>query len=643
MKTVLALLAFLAVLASTRVAGATTWYVSPTGTAASGCTTRSTPCDLTDAAAGAMAGDTVILMDGVYKTQLVVANSGTSSAWITFQADTCATPIIQGPGVGPTDTNQDTGVGSSTATYVRFVGIVSTGWSAGFANGWTGTDTTTSNGNFEYDDCIADFNGRTGITFFSASGIKVKNCIVAHNGSSTAESWSSGITLYEAKGGAGSSTIEGNVSFENMDGQNHTDGSGFIIDEYSDGATFINNVAFRNAGSCLRLTKSMNCKFINNTCYHNAQDTQDTGPTNPGEVYFTKDSSNSTTTGTSFLNNVFVATGTGPGATAIYNQPTAGWSNNQTSTGSVSFFTSPDGTNPDFTLASGSALVGKGGTGSGVPANDIGFDPKCITKKTPTPPGTMAKGSWWQYSVDLAYVQSIGGVAGCFHAKARSGTPDIGAYANGTVTKAGTCTPPAPGTGGTSGTAGNNGTGGTTGTAGANGTGGTTGTAGAKGTGGSGNGGTTGGAGGHAGAAATGNGGGSGGAGSGGNGSGTGGSTGTGTGGATVGAGGTNGSGGSGVGSGGIVGTGTGGNGAGGTASGTGGVSTSTGGSVGNPSGTGGSGTSATGGASGDNGASSGSSSGCACGVVGGSSESPVGLCALGLGLFMLRRRRRSR
>ncbi len=618
-------------MALTGVASAATWYVSPTGAGVPdggvpNCSSRATPCDLASAAAGAIAGDTVILMDGVYKTQLSVANSGTSSAWITFQADTCATPIIQGPGVGPTDTNQDTGVGSSTATYVRFVGIVSTGWSTGFGNGWTGTDTTTSNGNFEYDDCVADFNGRTGITFFSAQGLKVKNCIVAHNGSSTAESWSSGVTLYEAQGGAGASTIEGNVSFENMDGQKHTDGSGFIIDEYSDGATFINNIAFRNGGSCLRLTKSMNCKFINNSCYHDAQDTADTGPSNPSEVYFTKDTNNSTTTGTSFLNNVFVATGTGPGATAIYNQPTSGWANNQTATGSVSYFTSPDGTNPDFTLASGSALIGKGGSGSGVPGNDIGFDPKCIAKQTPTPPGTMAKGSWWQYSVDLAYIKSIGGVAGCFHAKTRSGTPDIGAYANGSVTKAGTCTPPPPpppGTGGTTGTGG-------------------------SGTGGVG--------GGHGGAAGSGQSGGSVGTGSGGNGASTGGTTGTGTGGTTStgtggttsgsggttsGSGGTTGSGGSGAGSGGGVGTGTGGNGTGGTASGSGGAVTSTGGSLGNP-GTGG-GTSATGGASGDTGATSSSSSGCACAVASGSSSSLAGFGALGLGLLMLRRRRRSR
>ena len=602
-------------MALTGVASAATWYVSPTGTGVPdggvpNCSSRATPCDLASAAAGAIAGDTVILMDGVYKTQLSVANSGTSSAWITFQADTCATPIIQGPGVGPTDTNQDTGVGSSTATYVRFVGIVSTGWSTGFGNGWTGTDTTTSNGNFEYDDCVADFNGRTGITFFSAQGIKVKNCIVAHNGSSTAESWSSGVTLYEAQGGAGASTIEGNVSFENMDGQKHTDGSGFIIDEYSDGATFINNIAFRNGGSCLRLTKSMNCKFINNSCYHDAQDTADTGPSNPSEVYFTKDSNNSTTTGTSFLNNVFVATGTGPGATAIYNQPTSGWANNQTATGTVSYFTSPDGTNPDFTLASGSALIGKGGSGSGVPSNDIGFDPKCIAKTDPDPARHDGQGELVAVLRRPHLHQEHRGRGGLLsrqeplgdagHRRLRERQRHEGRHLHAAATAAARDgrdhrhrrrghrrgRPRRHGrkrserrqrgdrfrrqrrrhrrdhgdrhrrdderklvaTNG------------------------------------------------------------------------SGGIVGTGTGG-----------------------TGAGGNGAGGTASGSGGAVTSTGGSVGNPSGTGGTGTSATGGASGDSGATSGSSSGCACAVASGSSSSLAGFGALGLGLLLLRRRRRSR
>jgi hypothetical protein len=51
-------------------------------------------------------------------------------------------------------------------------------------------------------------------------------------------------------------------------------------------------------------------------------------PTNPGEVYFTN-STPSTSSGVSFMNNVIVATGVSPrGSTAIINQPTSGWSNN---------------------------------------------------------------------------------------------------------------------------------------------------------------------------------------------------------------------------------------------------------------------------------------------------------------------------
>src|SRR5690242_16577687 len=112
-------------------AEAATWYVSPTGTACA-CASRSTPCSLAAAASGAVAGDTVVLMDGLYKEQrLYVKNSGTSSAWITFQADDCATPIIGGRGVGRTDDNQDRGVGSAEATYVQFNGIVSGGWNTG--------------------------------------------------------------------------------------------------------------------------------------------------------------------------------------------------------------------------------------------------------------------------------------------------------------------------------------------------------------------------------------------------------------------------------------------------------------------------------------------------------------------------------
>jgi parallel beta-helix repeat protein len=521
-----------AALAPARPAGAATWYVSPAGTADTGCTTRANPCSLTSAAAGAAAGDTVVLMDGVYKQALWPQNSGTASAWITFQADDCATPIIEGAGAGPTvDMTDDVGVYSKAAEYVRFVGLVSRGWNEGFGNGWTGgVDAgVTSNGHWEIDDCISYSNGRTGFTFFSASDFHLKNSISAHNGSSTVASWSSGVTLYDA---TGTLLLEGNVSFENTDQQNHTDGSGFIADESSSNATFVNNVAFGNSGSCLRLTKSSGTKFVNNSCYRNSQfGSMATGPSNPGELYFTN--AGVTVQGVTFMNNAIVGTGQAPaGSQPVQNMPTSGWSNNVVTTGTPTFFTAPTGTNPSFApAANDTMLTGKGGTGSTVPANDIGLDPKCIVKRTPVMVGQVARVSTWQYDVDIDYIKSIGGVAKCFNPRTRSGTPDIGAYRAGTVTTVtpGSCVaPPGTGTGGSGG--GSGGTGGRGGAGGGAGTGGRGGAGGSAGAGG------RGGAGGAAGV---------------GGGSGSGGATGVGTAGVGGGAAGTGPSGGGGIGGGG--------------------------------------------------------------------------------------------
>ena len=486
--------ALVAALAIARPADAATLYVSPTGTAVTGCTTRANPCSLAGAATAAVAGDTVVLMDGLYKEQpLWPANSGTASAWITFRADDCATPILEGPGVGPTVNNpDDVGVYSKTAEYVRFVGIVSRGWNEGFGNGWAdGVDSTAvSNGHWEIESCASYSNGRTGFTFFSASDFHLKNSISAHNGSNTVASWSSGVTLFEA---TGTNLVEGTVSFENTDGQNHTDGSGFIVDEVSNNATFVNNIAFGNSGSCLRLTKSSGTKFVNNTCYRNSQfGSMATGPTNPGELYFTN--AGVTIQNVTFTNNVIVGTGQAPaGSQPVQNQPTSGWSNNVVTTGSPTFFTAPTGTNPSFVPASGDTmLTGKGAAGSAVPTADIGLDPKCLVKRTPIMVGQVARVSTWQYDVDIDYIKSIGGVAKCFNPKARSGTPDVGAYRPGTVTTAtpGSCVaPPITGAGGTGGAGGSSGTGGAGGAGGRGGSGGAAGMAGA----GAGRGGTTGG------------------------------------------------------------------------------------------------------------------------------------------------------
>jgi len=462
------------VLLVTLPAHAADWYVSPTGAgaAAADCPTRATPCSLTSAAAGAVAGDTVYLTSGSYQQPLIVANTGTEAAPITFKADTCSTPIIES--MTSVDDNQTTGVHSEMGEYLVFDGLVVRGWNTGFGNRWAGgTDSTeVSNGHWTIKNCISYSNGRTGYTFYSGPSYTLINSISAHNGTSTAHSWSSGVTLFEA---TGTNLVQGVVSFENTDEEKHTDGSGFIVDEGSNGATFLNNIAFGNAGSCFRLTKSSGTTFVNNTCYHNSQfGSQATGPSNPGELYFTN--GGVTIQNVNFKNNVIVGTGTAPaGSQAIQNQPTSGWTTNLVSVGATTLFTAPDGTNPDFTLAStATTAIGKGTAGTGTPTTDIGFDQKCIVKRAPQMFGMVAGLSRWQYDIDIAYVTMKGGVAKCFNGGALPTPPDIGAYKSGAVTTAASCTPEPAGTGvGTAGT-GSGGASGSAAGAGSVATGGTT-------------------------------------------------------------------------------------------------------------------------------------------------------------------------
>ena len=442
-------------------ARATNYYVSPTGSGTD--CTHDSPCALSYGATNAQAGDYVVLLDGTYTNQpLIAVNSGTASAWITFVADTGAVPILDGTGSATTVTadgsaGPTTGVGSDTSVYVQYIGLTARNWASGFSNEWTGSTTEfTANGNWKYINCIGDGNTRNGFAFNSAKGITIHQCLSAHNGTSTKSSWSSAFQLYAVQGTASDNVVDENVAFENMDAQKHTDGSGFIVDTMVTGVAFINNIAFLNGGSCIRLTKSTGIQIINNTCYHNGRDTTDTGPTNPGEIYFT-DGPN--TQGLTFLNNIGVATGS-------TQDPTSAWvfnggmgsitvaTNNQTS----ATFVGSDGTNPDFHLASGSPLI-NAGTSTNAPGTDIGFDPKCITKTKPT---DIAVPSWSAYGIDYTYIKSLGGVAGCWKpGKRPSGSGiDIGAYESGAT--------PAPGTGGSGpppGTGGGNGSGGAGGSA----------------------------------------------------------------------------------------------------------------------------------------------------------------------------------
>lgn len=432
----------LALTFSGTVEGAT-YYVGPTGSGQE--CSRSNPCALATGAEVAEAGDTVVLMDGTYHEPLHPQNSGRSDAWITFRADECALPILEGPGEGILEDapgEAPSGVASSTGTYLRFVGIVSRHWDSGFTNGWTGEDTTNSNGHFEYINCIGDGNGRTGMVLYSAPGITIRESISAHNGGNPMGSWSSGIQLYAVQGTADDNLVERNVSFENTDAERNSDGSGFIVDEHTQGATFINNLAFRNGGSCMRLTRSINTRMINFSCYHNGMNPNATGPTNPGEFYFTDSESRDSAI---VINALAAASGTEMDPQVFMFPPTSGLANNVVvDSGATPFFSDPEGGNPDFRPpASAAGQVENLGSQSFAPNVDLGFDPKCIVRRDPEVPFQQ---SWWEYAIDYDYIRSIGGVKACFHPKARSGGVDVGAYeVSGdphAFSEPGSCVPP---------------------------------------------------------------------------------------------------------------------------------------------------------------------------------------------------------
>lgn len=448
-------------------AWAAEFHVSPDGSGEE--CTRGAPCNLHTGASLTAPGDTVVLHDGIYKQGLSPPNSGTADAWITYQADQCAVPILEGDGeAAEVDENGDypTGV-YTTVSYIRFKGLVSRHWDSGFSNQWTGEGTTDSNGHLEYINCIGDGNHRTAFAMYSAGNFVVRECIAAHSGGSPTHSWSSGIQMYAVQGTADDNIVERSVSFENYDAQKNNDGSGFIVDEYTLGSTFLNNIAFGNGGSCMRLTRSANTRMLHFSCYHNGQNPTPNSPTDPGEFYFTEAYSRESS---SVLNTLAAASGSPVDPQVFVLPPETGLRNNVTlDSGEATFFSDPEGVYPDFRPpASASALVEDQGTPDAGADVDIGFDPQCIVREAPDVPYAQ---SWWRYSVNYDYIRSIGGVASCFHPKQRTGGPDVGAYELSgephEVTQPGSCIPiVAPATGGTSGAGGTAGSGGTDGAGG---------------------------------------------------------------------------------------------------------------------------------------------------------------------------------
>lgn len=413
------------------------YFVAPNGNDLASGTSQSRPFRTVRRAveAASQPGDTVWLRGGVYladdtwSNQLTFLYSGTPEAPITFRNYPGELPILDGSalyddgasGVEPVDP------ATEPVEYIRVIGIVARNWgTSGFSNGWPENVPNLASSNLQFIHCIADGNGVNGFSFAGAENLLIQNSIAAHNGPRQ-PSWSSGFSLFEA---GGNNVLDGNVAFENIDvsalpefGGRPTDGNGFILDEDSTHGYIINNIAFRNGGSCMRVTLSSGATIMNNTCFQNGQDAN---AQFNSEVYISEQQSGQ---GTSLRNNAGIAGPRGDrDGNGIQFLNADRDQNNVWSSAANSPFASITG-DLDFRLNANATQLINQGTAEFAPGTDIGFDPRCIRQEAGQP-------FWWQYAVDYDYIASVGGVAGCFSnrvARPAGGGVDIGAYElNGT-------------------------------------------------------------------------------------------------------------------------------------------------------------------------------------------------------------------
>lgn len=414
------------------------YFVAPTGNDRASGTRQSKPFRTIRRAveAAALPGDTVWFRGGVYpvdstwSNQLTFLYSGTADAPITFRNYPGELPILDGAalyedgasGVEPVDP------AIQPVEYIRVIGLVARGWgTSGFSNGWPENVPNLASSNLSFINCIADSNGVNGFSFAGAENVTIRNSISGHNGARP-PSWSSGFSLFEARG---ENVLDGNIAFENIDvsalpefNGRPTDGNGFILDESTTHGYLVNNIGFRNGGACMKVTLSQGATIMNNTCIQNGQDAN--AQFNP-EFYLSEQQSGQ---GTSLRNNAVIA---GPfgnrDGNGIQFLTAERDQNNFLATAGNSPFASITGA-LDYRLNANATQLINQGIAQFAPGTDIGFDPRCIRQQAGQP-------FWWQYAIDYEYIESVGGVAGCFGGRVSrpaAGGVDIGAYErNGTV------------------------------------------------------------------------------------------------------------------------------------------------------------------------------------------------------------------
>ena len=287
--------------------GATTYYVSPTGSDHNVGTTRSQPFQTIQRAANVVnPGDTVLIMAGTYTTNdrmddvVRITRSGESNGWIT---------VRNYPGARPTIFNQHSwqGVNIYGASYVIIEGLEVMGNNTILAR--TNVRSLTPHDPETNGNCIMAQRGNgalphhlvfrnniihdcpgAGIGTSYADYVTIQQNIV-YNTSWWSKWGTSGISIYESQntdtddGHNYHNFVLNNVVYDNRQTQptrgqgKVTDGNGIIIDDLNNsqsknppyrGRVLVeNNVSYHNGGRGIHVYHSDHVDVINNTTFGN--------------------------------------------------------------------------------------------------------------------------------------------------------------------------------------------------------------------------------------------------------------------------------------------------------------------------------------------------------------------------------------
>ncbi|WP_292827571.1 choice-of-anchor Q domain-containing protein [Nostoc sp. JL33] len=288
------------------VSTATTYYVSGTGNDRnSGLTTSSAFRTIQRAADLTGPGDTVLIMNGVYKNPrnagsvVSIERSGNAKAWIRYKAYPGHSPKIQH--------NTWSGIGlSNGVSYIEIDGLEVIGNNANISLGYALSQKWNSSNRSTNGSCI-NIEGRTrhvhhinilnnkvhncggaGIAVIGADYVKIDNNTVFNN------AWysvygCSGISLlmnYNSDNNRGYKMfVTNNKVYNNrmyipwIESGTISDGNGIIVDisklgkngPYRGRTLIANNITYRNGGSGIHAHQSEHVDIVNNTAYANAQ------------------------------------------------------------------------------------------------------------------------------------------------------------------------------------------------------------------------------------------------------------------------------------------------------------------------------------------------------------------------------------